>query len=362
MIRAGARHRRTPRERGALSRTVLSGPRHRLPGRARRRVDGPASGLRASARRRLCAAIACTGLLALAIVPAPAVGLRRGGETAPLYDRTCKCDRLERLSEPPELVVLGGSRAQRFEPSQLERLSGLPAFNFAAQNLRPEDAYAMARYLFWRAPDVKLRCIWAVQVTTFGDTPLHPGLLAEERLTQFLPGDLIAQQRALDADVAAHEVLWSDEYSPRGALLRNRYDRVEERGISFDTVMQTYLGRMMPKAAAPSPHEQRRSKLYFEKTLGLFNVHGVAPVLVIMPYHPEALAAFRAVGWQDKLDALNAYLRSLQGRYAFHLLDYTEIASFGGSADGFYDGAHVKRENARRIVRQVIADAPEAFR
>lgn len=307
-------------------------------------------------------ACACAGLLALAVLPGPAVGLRRGGETAPLYDRTFKCDRLERLSAPPELVVLGGSRAQRFEPSQIERLTGLPAFNFSVQNSRPEDVYAIARYLFWRAPAVKLRCIWAVQATTFGDTPLHPGLLAEERLTQFLPDDLVERQRSLDAQVAAHEVLWSDEYSPRGALFRNGYDEIEARGIGFDTVMQTYLSRMLPKAAAPWPHEQRRSKRYFKKTLRLFNLHGVKPVLVIMPYHPDALAAFRAVGWQDKLDALRAYLRSLQGRYAFHLLDYTEIASFGGSADGFYDGAHVKRENVRRIVRQVIADVPDAFR
>ena len=301
-------------------------------------------------------------LLLMTLCAAPAVGLRRGGETAPLYDRTFKCDRLERLSEPPELVVLGGSRAQRFEPSQLERLTGLPAFNFSVQNSRPEDVYAIARYLFWRAPDVKLRCIWAVQVTTFGDTPLHPGLLAEERLTQFLPNGLIARQRAADAQVAAHEVLWSDEYSPRGALFSNGYDQIEARGIGFDAVMEKYLGRMLPKAAAPSPLEQRRSKRYFEKTLRLFNLHGVAPILVIMPYHPDVLAAFRAVGWQAKLDALSEYLDSLRGRYAFEVLDYTELSSFGGDAGGFYDGAHVKRENVRRIVRQVVAAVPSAFR
>ena len=295
-------------------------------------------------------------------MPVAATAMRRGGETAPLYDRTLKCDQVERLAEPPELVVLGGSRAQRFEPSQLERLTGLPSFNFSVQNSRPEDAYAIARYLFWRAPDVRLRCIWAVQVTTFGDTPLHPGLLDEDRLTRFLPQGLIARQRALDAQVAAHEVLWSDEYSARGALFSNGYDQIEARGIGFDTVMQTYLARMVPKAAVPSSLEQARSKRYFEKTLRLFNLHGVQPVLVIMPYHPDALAAFRAVGWQDKLDALNTYLLSLRTKYFFHVRDYTELESFGGDPDGFYDGAHVKRENVRRIVYQILSDVPGAFR
>jgi hypothetical protein len=330
-------------------------------GASRRGDDCPAPGRFAIGRRRLSAALVCAALLAPALVPAPAPAVRASGAGVPPYDRTFKCDLLEWLTAPPELVVLGGSRAQRFAPAQIERLTGLPAFNFALQNSRPEDAYAVARYLFWRAPNVKLRCIWAVQVTTFGDTPLHPGLLAETRLAQFLPADLVVAQRTADAHVAAHQILGNDVYSARGALCSNRYDRIEARGIVLKTLMQAYLDRLLPKAAARA-RRQLRSRQYFEKTLSVFNQHAVAPVLVIMPYHPEALAAFRAVGWQRKLDALDAYLRSLHRHYDFRLLDYTEIASFGGSANGFYDGAHVKRENARRIVRQIIADLPGAFR
>ena len=81
-----------------------------------------------------------------------------------------------------------------------------------------------------------------------------------------------------------------------------------------------------------------------------------------MPYHPTALAAFRAVGWGAKERAFKTYLTSLRGTYRFHLLDYTDIASFHGSRDAFYDGAHVKAANARRILAQAVKDAPEAFR
>ena len=95
----------------------------------------------------------------------PAATARLGAAVDPRYDRTYKCDLLERLPAPPELVIFGGSRAQRFEPSVAERLTGLPAFNFAVQNSRPEDVYAMSRLLFWRAPSVKLRCVWALQAT-----------------------------------------------------------------------------------------------------------------------------------------------------------------------------------------------------
>jgi hypothetical protein len=119
---------------------------------------------------------------------------------------------------------------------------------------------------------------------------------------------------------------------------------------------------MVPKAAAPMPYEQTRAKEYFERTLRLFNLHGVEPVLVIMPYQPDALAAFRAAGWDVKEAAFKMYLDSLRGLYRFRLVDYTDIAAFHGAADGFYDGAHVTAENARRILVQAVKDEPGAFR
>jgi len=304
----------------------------------------------------------CAALVLLAVGAGPAAAMRNAGATAPLYDRTFKTDQLERLAHPPQLVVLGGSRAMRFDPNTIQRLTGLEAFNFAVQNMRPEDAYAITRYLFWRAPQVRLRCLWAVQVTTVADTPLHPGLLAEGRLTQFLPPELVASQRALGAKVAARQVAWSDEYSDRGYVIRNYYDQDLDQGVSFATSMATYLKHMVPKAADPSPYEQTRARWYFERTLRLFNLHGVSPVIVIMPYHPLALAAFRAAGWQAKLDDFTSYLRELQRTYRFSLLDYTDIASFGGTETGFYDGAHITTRNADLILEAAVKDAPQSFR
>ena len=325
-------------------------------------------GLRVNlARAAVTAAVLLVALAALLAAWTPAAGaahvdaarLSSGGV---LYDRSYKVDLLERLPSPPELVIFGGSRAQRFEPSVAEDLTGLPAFNFAVQNSRPEDVYAMARLLFWRAPSVKLRCIWALQATTLSDSPLHPGLLAESRLTQFLPGYLVAGQRKVSVSSEGREMQSVDEYSARGQLLHNGYDQRLERGASFTSVLSGYLSTMAPRAGAPAPYAQTRAKKYFERTLALFNLHDVEPVLVIMPYHPDALAAFRAAGWDVKEQAFKAYLESLQSRYRFHLLDYTDIATFHGSADEFYDGAHVTAVNARRILVQAVKDAPAAFR
>ncbi len=134
------------------------------------------------------------------------------------------------------------------------------------------------------------------------------------------------------------------------------------RGVSFKRTLSGYLAKMVPRAGSPALYAQRRARAYFERTLQLFNLHDVEPVLVIMPYQPTALAAFRAVGWDVKEEAFKTYLDSLRGKYRFHVLDYTEIASFHGDPNAFYDGAHVTAVNARRILAQAVKDAPQAFR
>ena len=93
----------------------------------------------------------------------------------------------------------------------------------------------------------------------------------------------------------------------------------------------------------------------------LYNEHGVTPLVVLMPVQPRALRAFRAAGFQRHLDGLTAYLASAQTRCRFRVLDFTEIASFGGSATEFYDAVHPTRENTRRIIARAVELAPECF-
>ena len=289
----------------------------------------------------------------------PAWALNADGPP-PEYDRNYKLGLVEALDEPPELVFMGGSRAQRFEPSYIRELTGLSAFNFAVQNNRPEDAYAMSETLFAMAPDVKLRLFYAVQVTTFNDGVMHPGILYDERFARWFPDDLIAAQKEELGTPKPDGIPENNRYSPRGCLLYNSYDQRLERGRTQERALETYLERLVPKAAAPLP-EQSRSRRYFEKLLRLYNDHGVTPAIVLMPQHPVALAAFREVGWQEKNDALLAYLHGLEDEYDLRVLDYTEIESFGGKARYFYDGSHVTTENARLLLEQAVRDAPECF-
>ncbi|HEY5386897.1 MAG TPA: hypothetical protein VIL79_03245 [Thermoleophilia bacterium] len=170
------------------------------------------------------------------------------------YDLTYKTDLVEKLPAPPELVMLGGSRAQRFERSHIERVTGLSALNFAVQNCRPEDAYAISRYLIERAPGVKLQCFFAVQATTFGEIPMHPGLLYDPRLVRWFPDALVAEQKEANEPLEVRRVPSSNRFSSRGRLLYNFYDkRLDAEGPRSAQCASTST------AWCPRPAPRRRS-------------------------------------------------------------------------------------------------------
>ena len=352
---------------------VLPRPGRQCPGRFRGGgLDVPSSMGRGSSPAARVAAGDGSHRPAPRLVCAPVAAPRRrralsaAADVAPRYDRTVKCDLVERLPEPPAARRSSGARGRSASSRRVaERLTGLPTFNFAVQNSRPEDAYAMARYLFWREPRVKLRCVWALQATTLTDSPLHPGLLAEPRLSQFLPGYLVDDQREAAVSSQGREMPVSDTSSrARGLLRAQRLRRAGSSAASpFETTLRELpVPRWCPGGRAHTLRADARQAGTSSARCRLFNLHDVEPVLVIMPYHPTALAAFRAVGWDAKEDAFKTYLESLRGAYRFRLLDYTDIAAFHGDEDAFYDGAHVKAANARRILAQAVKDAPEALR
>jgi hypothetical protein len=278
------------------------------------------------------------------------------------FDKTFKADLVDSLPSPPELVVFGGSRATRFEPSSLTARTGLSAFNCAVQCFRPEDAWAFSSYLYARSPDTRLRCVIALQARTFSDDQMRAGLLYDARLARAFPDDLVARQKAALGTPEKKEVLGENRYSARGYLAHNRYDLARDNpGSDFDRHIDVSIARLLHNHAWNGRTRDARSRTYFEKTVRLYNEHGVTPLVILMPVQPRALRAFRQAGFQRHLDQLTTYLKAAQTRCRFRVLDFTGIGAFGGSATEFYDAVHPTRANTRRIITRAAQLAPECF-
>ena len=279
------------------------------------------------------------------------------------WDRSFKCDVAQEMPKVPRVVVFGGSRGLRMDPATIKRNTGLTAFNFAFHNGRPEDAWAVTDWLIDSHPDKPPAVIWCLQATTLADVPMAPGLIVDERLSQAFPQALIDAQMGAALQEPKRNALSGRRYGFDGMLWWNSYDRKRKEGLTLQQSLTNYLDAdMLAKAGNGKIPHDTRAMAYFKRTLRLLNANHIKPLIVIMPYHPRALSAFLSVGWGVKQSWLHAYLAQLQERYDFKVLNCLQISTFGGSPDGFYDGAHLTAGNSRRLIRYCIRMAPSCFR
>jgi hypothetical protein len=59
---------------------------------------------------------------------------------------------------------------------------------------------------------------------------------------------------------------------------------------------------------------------------------------------------------------LREYLAELGGTLSIKVLDFTSIRSFNGEPDWFYDGVHITRRNANRVILAIRARAGESLK
>ena len=248
-------------------------------------------------------------------------------------DRTYKLDLIDNLKAPPELIVFGGSRGTRFDPSLLGRKTGLRTFNAAFSNGRPTDAWALTCSCLERAPKVKLHCLWAIQPSVFYQKVLDPGLLQDKRLARYFPQKLLDE--AVPDQVAyvalGLPLFWSPgQFASNGLMTNNWYDYLESQGRTLDQSLRQYVAAQLANRHGTG---QRRdswglNQQYFAMTLGLFNSIGVTPVLVIMPTHPYVIRAMGEQAWEDRRLRLLRFLRFLSRDDRIAVLDYSRIESF----------------------------------
>jgi hypothetical protein len=286
-----------------------------------------------------------------------------------------------RLKQPPQLVVLGSSRALKAEPAYLRQLTGLTAFNAAASNGKTADAFAYANLFHDRWPDARIRHLWVLEVEAFRPLPPSPQLLAEPALARHFPASLRASTRLDDLQRLFE---WRTTKSSVKTVLRavrggkqpgqvdlaadgfrsvDQHDRSEAAGIPF----ATRLAESIATARNFIPAMQRSglsadSRRYFEQAVADMNRFGDAPVIVLGPVHPAYRAAFGGAAAYDRLNArLTTYLAGLRDRLRFTVVDLRDLESFGGSPDEFYDGIHLHVANMRKLLAAAVQEAGPAL-
>lgn len=274
----------------------------------------------------------------------------------------------DNVKSGPRLVFFGGSRSQRFDPVYARKKLGLSAVNLALSNGRPEAAWAYLNWFYSKWPNKKIRWVWGMQNTMLRDRDLDPALLQDSRFYRYFKDrpDLLKAQRArLPKTVTGMPKSYGFTrctYSSRGLLVRNVYDIKRDNGYPLSKSLDKYIANMLRTAKGDEAWvPDTRAREYFEKTVKLLNDHGTTPVVVLMPVHPRVLKVLKQKGLDGDRKRLLEYLRAVEagdpenpdGNLKIIVLDFTQISSFGGKADRFYDGVHITRGNAHLVIDQI---------
>ena len=328
------------------------------------------SALQRASRAFVAAALVALGALCFIAAPASASGATATRASGPPYppeltvqsEMRLKADLVQAsLENGPQLVFFGGSRSQRFDPAFAQRRLGLRSVNLAVSCARPEAAWAYANWIYKRWPDAQLRWVWGMQSGMLRDLDLDPALLQDPRFYGYFPDDLLASERAkLPGSVAQMPHFYGflrNHYSTHGMLLRNVYDKRVAAGYTLAESLDAYIARMLHESRGASAQPVTRASTYFEQTIQLLNDHGTTPVIVIMPVHPRVLLVMRQHNMGAERELLRQYLAGLAATHKIAVVDFTRISTFDGKAGWFYDGVHITRENADRVIVALRAKA-----
>ena len=279
-------------------------------------------------------------------------------------DRMQKTDLIQKLKTPPQVIILGGSRALRFDPAYLQQRTGLTGFNAAVTGARPEDAWALVSLFHARFPAARFRFLWVIHADEFDPKALDPGLVYDATLASFFPRSLITPKVEFEAahlkidPMQQHRV-----FAPDGYAISDGFDRMFPRpgadavGVRNNIAAALHTYATLPAKLSP------RSALYFEKTLALMDsIAAARPVVVSAPVDARVLAAITGHGWALRQAQLLRYLTPLQARYKFDFVDLSKAAACGCTAADFFDGIHLRPSGTAKVVDVVLHRFPSAFR
>jgi hypothetical protein len=280
-----------------------------------------------------------------------------------LSDRGIKAQLILQMKRPPQLVVLGGSRALRFQPSFIRRMTGLSAFNAAVPHATPQDEWCFVNLFHKRFPSARFRFLWVIHADEFDAFSTGAALLEDPLLSRYLPASLVdSQLERLGASANATLLAGARQPSviaPDGFMVSDSISTAASVGfrrrVAGDIRAALRFYHRRPPRVDPTPAR------YFVLTLQLMNTMGATPTIVMAPLQPQYLAAIRKRGWEVRDRLVLAYLHALQKRDRFNVLDFSRPSSVGASATGFYDGVHLRPATTRLVIFGVLRALPHAF-
>jgi hypothetical protein len=312
----------------------------------------------------LAAWAAALAVIALVLFAVPVQAAHAAGEPDDLQyvSRHTKAHLLRAGGLPPELIVFGGSRVFKAQPSYIESVKGPATFNSAVADCRPADVWAFEHYVRDTLRGGQPRYIWFLALEAFRVVNEVPPALREiPELGQYLwpavapSGQDPAEDGGHDATALAAAARW--RFDADGWLSESPWDAARRAGRTLEDLLPRTLERYRRWYKTQFPSLSATSLSYLRDTVVDMNNAGEAPLIVLPPYLPRVRREIEQYGFRERRAELRAYFAQLQEYADFTLVDLSRWRGPDGWRRGFYDGVHMDARLCRMVLRELFASA-----
>jgi hypothetical protein len=289
-----------------------------------------------------------------------------------LLIRGLKTDGYNQLPQPPDIAILGSSRAFTLSPDYIQEKTGLTAYNMAVEGGRIEDILIQTRQMN-NFPEMLL-------IEIQEGLPRQSNDIAARAPLSWLPymsfdTALLTVQKRLEGLLDIHqftEALYTARYSALYAHQPKEWPRFDVDGFavrplgSASELEQAILLDIGNIPALRCDQIDSTSKSEMDELIQLADSHQTALVFYISPWHPRYVDALLKNDPQYQgCHALTLdYLNSLSTNHEnIFFADRSSLESINGLADesGYWDSQHMTEANANRLLDSLSDTLQSAY-
>jgi hypothetical protein len=290
--------------------------------------------------------------------------------------RVAKSQTMARVA-PCEVIVLGSSRSMQIDPALIRSLTGRSAYNAAVDSAKAEDWLATTRYavegLRWPVREIVLgvdveglhnhappdgRLGGAPAIARHLPIEFQARVLGEVLSSSLSQSQLVSSLRSVRLSMTGHPED-SSTLSDNGMLTYVKFEREIAAGTfrpDLQGTVLSYDGRFAGMTALDAGRMSAlRTLVVLAASRGIRVRAFVSPLHRTVVAHLEQKRAFSTLR-AATVAALEGLRREFSGTLT--VVDYTDVRTFGGDPELFYDGAHIRTATANLLVRALLRSEP----
>jgi hypothetical protein len=290
--------------------------------------------------------------------------------------RSEKVRLFEQLVDQPHGLILGSSRALKFEPGYLEGRTRMSFFNFAVNHGRPEDFLAIVRLYEQTYGSYPKAILLGVDVASLNDTvPSDARLSSEPKLFRHIRSEIpwheefdrfsqLFSMQQLNA--SAKSLMHFAKSTGRASSTRSpdierfdedgliqylkRQEEMAEGRYDFESALDYNRKEFLAIFSSMSSLSTKRIS-YLDKLLRDCHARDCKVSMFVTTNHPELR---RVLADRTRFETLEqqarSVLSSLAQKWSAKFEDFGRVESFDGDATAFVDGIHPLEPNTRKMI------------